>query len=130
MTEHIAKGPGQLSSPGPGEDGIELYKIREAHTLTEPMRRALQKEHSNDWSMETVAEAAYICAEAAAVHDRALLDAVLEAIGEDEGYQAYEHRGFLSEQSLEEASNNMKIVGRNALRAQLRTKIKAIWGIK
>jgi hypothetical protein len=32
--------------------------------LVELFREALMKKHSNDWDMETVAEAAYICAEA------------------------------------------------------------------
>lgn len=44
---------------------------RKHYPLTEPMRSALQREHSDDWSMEVVAEAAYICSEVAAErHDR------------------------------------------------------------
>ena len=49
-------------SPTPAEGGE-----RQAYPLTEPMRHALMREHSNDWDMETVAEAAYICSEVAAI---------------------------------------------------------------
>jgi hypothetical protein len=35
---------------------------RPANKYTEPMRKALMAEHAHDWDMETVGEAAYICA--------------------------------------------------------------------
>jgi hypothetical protein len=41
-----------------------MSKPRFDPDIVELFRAALMKHHANDWDMETVAEAAYICAEA------------------------------------------------------------------
>jgi hypothetical protein len=67
------------TTPASGKDGF-------GPAVVALFRAALMKRHSDDWDMETVAEAAYICAEAVqpfiAQSNQQAVQTALEAIGE------------------------------------------------
>lgn len=122
MTEHIAKGPGQLSSPGPEEDG-GLLSHQQAYDLIEKEITAIHcSGHGGvcgPMTAQIAGKVAGLWLQVLASHDQARLDAVLKAIG-----------GLETRDDSSNYPSEDYVIARNALRVELCTKIKAIWGIK